>query len=116
MPVFRKLKSDLSGALMGVGAVCGVLIDDLLLDYIHQKGSEFHKDPSRYGGIRGGLSTGEVITLKVFFKPTSSIGQVAVKGRHDPCIIPRAIPVLESMVELVIADHVLAKQLDHCSP
>jgi chorismate synthase len=104
-PVFHKLKADLASALMSVGATASVGIGDGA-DSAKQKGTEFHaKNP--YGGIRGGISTGEDLILKVSFKPTSSILDVAKKGRHDPCIVIRAIPVLESMVALVLADHAL---------
>ena len=108
-PVFGKLKSDLAGALMGVGGVCGVTAGR---DLVSKKGSRFHQDQKNYGGIRGGISTGEEIELEVLFKPPSSLGETALKGRHDPCIIPRAIPVLEAMIHLVIADHLLAHSLD----
>ena len=108
-PVFHKLKSDLTGALMGIGSVYGVSFGS---ENPSSTGQEFHQKSSVYGGVRGGLSTGEVIELQVSFKPPSSLGSVAQKGRHDPCVIPRAIPVLQSMVYLVMADHVLAKRLD----
>ena len=108
-PVFHKLKSDFTSALMGIGTVCSISVGS---DEEHLDGQAFHKKSSVYGGIRGGLSTGEVIELQVSFKPPSSLGAVSKEGRHDPCVIPRAIPVLESMVYLVIADHVLAKRLD----
>ena len=109
-PVFHKLKSDFVSALMGVGTVCSISVGS---DEKCSTGQEFHKKSSVYGGIRGGLSTGEVIELQVSFKPPSSLGAVAKEGRHDPCVIPRAIPVLSAMVYLVIADHTLAKRLDH---
>ena len=108
-PVFHKIKADLTSALMGVGAVSGVAVGDL---DVFQSGSAFHKKTSVYGGIRGGISTGDVIELKIFFKPPSSLGETARTGRHDPCVIPRAIPVLESMVYLVLLDHLLAQRLD----
>ena len=108
-PVFHKLKADLTSAVMGVGAVSGVAVGGL---NVSQPGNLFHKNAVVYGGIRGGLSTGEIIELKIFFKPPSSLGETARKGRHDPCVIPRAIPVLESMVYLVIIDHLLAQRLD----
>ncbi|NQZ02483.1 MAG: chorismate synthase, partial [Bdellovibrionales bacterium] len=65
-----------------------------------------------YGGIRGGISTGVTISYRCYFKPTSSVMDVAKKGRHDPCIIPRAIPVLESMTFLVLADLALSRRLN----
>lgn len=111
-PVFNKLKSDLAGALVGIGAVFGISIGCSLQNF-ETEGKNFHQNPKNYGGIRGGISTGENIELELYFKPPSSLGEIAKKGRHDPCIIPRALPVLEAMVHLVIADHVLAKRLDH---
>ncbi len=111
-PVFHKLKSDLAGAIMGVGAVAGVEIGDGF-DSAQKLGTDFHQSASSvYGGIRGGISTGETITLKVAFKPTSSILDVSKNGRHDPCIVTRAIPVLEAMIALVLADHLLWSRQD----
>lgn len=108
-PVFHKLKADLAGAFMSVGATAGVELG-AGLEATHAEGSQFHggaSDPDRYGGIRGGISTGERIVFRAHFKPTATVLDVAKKGRHDPCIIPRAIPVLEAMAYLVIADHLL---------
>jgi chorismate synthase len=111
-PVFRKLKSDLAAAMMSVGATSGVEIGEGF-DSTEAEGSEFHRrDESPYGGIRGGISTGERIVVRVAFKPTSSVLDVAKQGRHDPCIVTRAIPVLEAMALLVIADHVLLARAD----
>jgi len=111
-PVFHKLKADLASALMGVGAVAGVEIGEGFAAS-EAKGTEFHQGAvSVYGGIRGGISTGEDIIIRVAFKPTSSILEVSKKGRHDPCIVTRAIPVLESMVALVLADHLLWSRQD----
>jgi chorismate synthase len=111
-PVFHKLKSDIAAALMSIGAVAGLRLGDS--SDLTIPGTQFHTTNSqhRYGGIRGGLSTGEDLIFQVEFKPTSSILDVAKKGRHDPCIIPRAIPVLESMLALVLADHFLWTRLD----
>lgn len=113
-PVFHKLKSDLAQALMSIGAVSSV---ELGSGDVSQKGSVFHSVSEAsarltYGGISGGISTGEPILMKVGFKPTSSILDVAKRGRHDPCIIPRAVPVIESMAALVLADHLLWARLD----
>ena len=111
-PVFHKLKADLSAAVMGIGAVTGVRLGDH--NDLTVPGTQFHNTTAhhQYGGIRGGVSTGEDLILQVEFKPTSSILDVAKKGRHDPCIIPRAIPVLESMVAIVLADHFLWAKTD----
>ncbi len=112
-PVFHKLKADIASAMMGVGAASAVEIGDGLHDP-KSSGVFFHTDPSSeiYGGIRGGISTGRSISIKVHMKPTSSILDVAKKGRHDPSILIRAIPVFEAMMNLVLVDHVLWKRLD----
>ncbi|MCB0368950.1 MAG: chorismate synthase [Bdellovibrionales bacterium] len=112
-PVFHKLKSDLASAFMSLGATTGVELGagHLVTD---AEGSDFHQqaDQSQYGGIRGGISTGESIIFNILFKPTATVLDTAKKGRHDPCIIPRAIPVLEAMAALVIADHLLWQRQD----
>lgn len=111
-PVFHKLKSDLAAAIMSIGAVSSFQVG--LGNPEEMKGTEFHaqSDSAVYGGIRGGISTGEDLIIEVKFKPTSSILDIAKKGRHDPCIVTRAIPVVESMVACVLADHLLLKRLD----
>jgi len=76
------------------------------------------------GGILGGISTGEPIIVRVAIKPPSSITKeqmtidrtgnpqpISVEGRHDPCLAPRAVPVLEAMLALVLADHLLRQRL-----
>ncbi len=111
-PVFHKLKSDLAAAMMSIGATSGFEVGEGR-GATSEEGSEFHqKEDSPYGGLRGGISTGEVIILRVFFKPTSSVLDVAKRGRHDPCIVPRAIPVLESMAWITLADHLLWQTSD----
>ncbi len=111
-PVFAKLKADLTSAFMGVGAVSGVSLGSAV-KHKGLKGTEFHQNPKNYGGVSGGISTGEDIEFDIFFKPTSSILDVAKKGRHDPCIIPRALVVLEAMAAFVIADHILLARCDN---
>lgn len=112
-PVFHKLKSDLAQAFLSVGATSGFELG-LGFESADVKGSDFHQisNSSQYGGVRGGISTGEDILMRVSFKPTSSILDVAKKGRHDPCIVTRAIPVLEAMTWLVLADHYLWSKTD----
>jgi len=109
-PVFHKMKNDFASAYMSLGAVCSVEIGDNNLD---EPGSTFHSADQNYGGIQGGITTGNLIKAKVSFKPTSSILDVAQKGRHDPCIVTRAIPVLEAMTYLVLANHILWQRLDN---
>lgn len=112
-PIFHKLKSDFAAAFMSVGAVTAVELG-AGISATPQKGTDFHKSAAsaNYGGIRGGISTGETISFKVHVKPTSSILDVAKKGRHDPFIGTRAMPVLESMSYLVLADHLLWARTD----
>jgi chorismate synthase len=111
-PVFHKLKADLAAAMMSVGATSAFEMG-AGTEASAAKGTDFHQRESRvYGGIRGGISTGDDIRFKIHFKPTSSILDVAKQGRHDPCIVPRAVPVIEAMTALVLADHLLWRRLD----
>ena len=112
-PVFHKLKSDLAAAFMSVGATTGVELG-AGREAIHAEGSAFHRevDQRKYGGLRGGISTGEDILFRVQFKPTATVLDTAKKGRHDPCILPRAIPVLEAMAYLTMVDHLLWQRQD----
>ena len=115
-PVFHKLKADLAFAMMGIGATSAFELGGGV-QASSAKGTEFHHESSStsvYGGISGGISTGEEIQLRVHFKPTSSILDVAKKGRHDPFIGIRAAPVCEAMAALVMADHMLMRRLDNC--
>lgn len=131
--VFDKLDADVAKALMSIGGVKGVEIGAGFA-LTRMRGSEandqFRIDPktgkivtstNKAGGILGGLSTGMPIIAKIAVKPTSSISKpqatvdlrtkkettIRVKGKHDPCICPRIVPVAEAMVALVIADHML---------
>lgn len=110
-PVFGKLKALAAAALGSVGAVTGVVWGPPdLLQRIEQPGSVFHTRKDTYGGIQGGLANGEPVYLRAFFKPPATLADHAKAGRHDPCIMPRAVPVLEAMISLVIAD--LALQMN----
>ena len=110
-PLFKKFKSDLSKGIMSLGAVAGLEIG-LGMDSAKARGTEFHNIKENYGGIRGGLTTGDRVCLKVAFKPPSSLGDISKKGRHDPCIGPRAVPVVEAIACLVAADQLLWSRLD----
>lgn len=113
-PVFHKLKADLASAYMSIGATAGLEFGEGFAA-TGTEGTEFHRQAdieSQYGGIRGGLSTGEPVFARVAFKPTSTVMDLAKRGRHDPCIVPRAIPVLEAMTWLVLCDHILWSRLD----
>lgn len=105
-PAFDKLKADFAKALLSIGAVVSFsygLGEEMAL----MKGSDVSAYKNAFGGMEGGISNGENMLMTVTFKPTSTIGEKAREGRHDPCIIPRAIPVVEAMVKVVLADHYL---------
>ena len=98
-PVYAKLDAELAAACMGINAVKGVEIGEGFAA-AGRRGSE-NREYAQGGGIDGGISTGRPISLRVAFKPTSSIGG---HGRHDPCVAIRGAPVVEAMVALVLAD------------
>lgn len=103
-PVFGKIKSRLAEAALSIGAVQSFTLGETV-DFTKVTGQDFHKmDVAVYGGILGGVTTGDTISFQVGVKPTSSILDVAKAGRHDPCIIPRMLVVLESMVWMVLMD------------
>ena len=130
-PVFDKLEADLAKAVMSLPASKGFEIGSgfegtLLTGFEHN--DEFYIDENgeirtvtnRSGGIQGGISNGENIIIRVAFKPTATIrkeqktvtkeGEETVlvgKGRHDPCVLPRAVPMVDAMVALVLCDHLL---------
>jgi len=105
-PAFDKLKADLAKALLSIGA-CVSFSYGLGEEMANLKGSEVSSKSVSFGGIEGGISNGERMVMTIVFKPTSTVGDKARKGRHDPCIIPRAIPVVEAMVRVVLCDHFL---------
>ncbi|MGE3175711.1 MAG: chorismate synthase [Planctomycetota bacterium] len=102
-PIYGKVKARLADAFLSLGAVTGFEFGagfraaDL-------RGSEYVAERAHFGGILGGVTTGEPLVLRAAVKPTSSIGAAATQGRHDPCIVPRVVPVLEAMTALVLAD------------
>ena len=108
-PAFDKLKADLAKSLFSIGAVTSVSLGKGY-EMAEFSGSQISNDSANFGGIEGGISNGERIFLEVTFKPTSTIGEKAKEGRHDPCIVPRALPVVESMVKIVLADHFLRQR------
>ncbi len=105
-PAFDKLKADFAKALLSIGAVVSFSYG-LGEEMANVMGSEVSKNLSAFGGMEGGISNGERMLMTITFKPTSTVGDKAKAGRHDPCIIPRAIPVVEAMVKVVLADHYL---------
>ncbi len=129
-PVFDRLQADLAKAMMGINAAKGFDYGDGFAA-AGKRGSEhndvyaagekgIHPATNHAGGILGGISTGETICFRVAFKPVSSISkpqqtvdkegvakELSVGGRHDVCIVPRAVSVVEAMAALVIADHMI---------
>lgn len=125
-PIFDRLDADIAHALMGINAVKGVEIGDGF-EVVNQKGSE-HRDEltpdgfatNHAGGVLGGISSGQDIVAHLALKPTSSIGvsgktidvdgnemDIITKGRHDPCVGIRAVPIAEAMMALTLMDHFL---------
>ena len=97
-PVFGKLKADLARAFMTINACCGVELGGGFA-MSESRGREVHREMTSkiYGGIRGGIATGETIEFCLAFKPTASIKDFAKTGRHDPCVALRALPIVEAM-------------------
>lgn len=130
-PVFDKLEADLAKAMMSIPAVKGVengsgfagtrMTGSEHNDLFYKRDDGAIGTRTNYsGGIQGGISNGEPITMRIAFKPTATImrpqptvdrdGNPATlepKGRHDPCVLPRAVPIVEAMMALVLADHAL---------
>ncbi len=125
-PVFGKLDADIAAGLMSINAVKGVAIGDGFA-VVGQRGTE-HRDEIRAGGFQsnhaggvlGGISTGQDLLARIALKPTSSLTtpgrtvdrqgnevEVVTKGRHDPCVGIRAVPIAEAMLALVLMDHLL---------
>ena len=130
-PVFDKLEADLAKGVMSLPATKGFEIgsgfggttmtgsehnDEFYID----ENGETRTVSNRSGGVQGGISNGENIIIRVAFKPTATIGKeqrtvtkegeetlLAAKGRHDPCVLPRAVPMVEAMVALVLCDRLL---------
>ncbi len=102
-PVFGKIKARLADAFLSIGAVTGFEFGSGFAAAA-MKGSDYVADRAHFGGILGGISTGEPIVMRAAIKPSSSVGDLARQGRHDACIVPRVIPVLEAMTALVLAD------------
>jgi chorismate synthase len=133
-PVFAKLTAELAGGMMSLPASRGLEIGEGFAA-TRMRGST-HNDPfymstdqqvrtrtNHSGGIQGGISNGEAIRMTVAFKPVATIfkpqqtvtrdGEEVVfsprKGRHDPCVLPRAVPMVEAMAALVLCDHMLRR-------
>jgi chorismate synthase len=132
-PVFDRLDADIAKGLMSIPAVKAVEIGDGFAvverrgsennDTFEQRDGRIRTRTNHAGGILGGISNGEQIVARMALKPTSSIiheqatvtqaGEpttLKVLGRHDPCVCPRAVPIAEAMVALVLADHLLRQR------
>jgi chorismate synthase len=108
-PAFDKLKADLAKAVLSIGAVVSFSFG-LGEEMARLPGSVVSKNAANFGGMEGGITSGERLLMHATFKPTSTVGDKAKEGRHDPCIIPRALPVVEAMVRFTLADHFLRQQ------
>ena len=130
-PVFDKLEADLAKGIMSLPATKGFEIGSGFAgttltgsehndEYYIDETGETRTVTNRSGGIQGGISNGESIIIRAAFKPTATIGKeqrtvtttgketvLAAKGRHDPCVLPRAVPMVEAMAALVLCDHLL---------
>ena len=133
-PIFNKLDADLAAAMLSLPAVKGFEIGSGF-DGVALRGSE-HNDAfvpgpdgqpdtatNRSGGVQGGISNGQPLFFRVAFKPTATVGvaqttvdnkgesvTLEARGRHDPCVLPRAVPIVEAMANLVLADHWLRQR------
>ena len=132
-PVFDKLEADLAKAMLSLPATKGFEIGSGF-QAATMKGSQ-HNDPfeirdgkvqtttNHSGGVQGGISNGENIIFRVAFKPTATISReqktvtsageettLRARGRHDPCVLPRAVPMVEAMAALVLCDHALRQR------
>lgn len=129
-PVFDKLEAELAKAVMSLPATKGFEIGSGFSgsrmlgsehnDEYFMEDGRIRTKTNRSGGVQGGISNGEDILLRIAFKPTATIArrqntvnrdgedmELLARGRHDPCVVPRAVPMVESMVALVLADQLL---------
>jgi len=129
-PVFDRLEADLAKAMLSLPASKGFdigsgfegihLTGTAHNDPFRSKSGRVHTTTNRSGGIQGGISNGETIYFRVAFKPVATVMQVQdtvdvhfknttlkARGRHDPCVLPRAVPMVEAMTALVLIDHAL---------
>lgn len=132
-PVFDKLEADLAKAMLSLPATKGFEIGSGFSatrmrgsehnDAFEMRGGKVRTATNYSGGIQGGISNGEDIYFRVAFKPTATIAReqktvttgreqtkLAARGRHDPCVLPRAVPMVEAMAALVLCDHALRQR------
>jgi len=129
-PVFDKLEAELAKAMLSLPATKGFEIGSGFAgsrmlgsehnDEFYMEDGQVRTRSNRSGGVQGGISNGEDIVLRIAFKPTATIArkqktvnrdgkeiELLARGRHDPCVVPRAVPMVEAMVALVLADQLL---------
>ena len=132
-PVFDKLEADLAKAMLSLPATKGFEIGSGFAatkmrgsehnDAFEMRAEKMRTKTNRSGGVQGGISNGEDIVFRVAFKPTATIAReqqtvtaageeikLAARGRHDPCVLPRAVPMVEAMAALVLCDHALRQR------
>ena len=135
-PVFDKLEADLAKGMMSIPATKGFSVgsgfNSIELtgsehnDAFVMNGSTIQTNTNHSGGIQGGISNGMPVWFTVAFKPTSTIFQsqhtvtssgestlLKMSGRHDPCVLPRAVPIVEAMANLVLIDHLLRQHVQN---
>lgn len=132
-PVFDKLEADLAKAMLSINAVKGFEVGagfaaaasrgSAMNDSFYSEAGKVRTHSNHSGGIQGGISNGEDISCRIAFKPVATIQQLQnsidkagnaitleAKGRHDPCVVPRAVPIVEAMAALVVVDHLLRQR------
>jgi len=132
-PVFDKLEADLAKAMLSIPAAKGFEIGSGFAatqmhgsqhnDAFEIRDGKIWTTTHRFGGVQGGISNGEDIYFRVAFKPPATIAlrqktvttssqqtELAARGRHDPCVLPRAVPIVEAMAALVLCDHALRQR------
>ncbi|MCX6964181.1 MAG: chorismate synthase [Verrucomicrobia bacterium] len=138
-PVFDRLEADLGKAMLSLPATKGFEVGSgfagtLLTGAEHNDPFEIrdgrvHTKTNHSGGVQGGISNGEPLTFRVAFKPTATISKaqstvtvegsestLSARGRHDPCVLPRAVVMVEAMTALVLVDHALRQRAQDCLP
>jgi chorismate synthase len=129
-PVFDRLEADLAKAMLSLPASKGFEVGSGFAgteltgrehnDEFYMDGDRVRTKSNRSGGVQGGITNGETVYFRVAFKPTATIMSaqhtvsvdreettITGRGRHDPCVLPRAVPMVEAMAALVMADHAL---------
>jgi chorismate synthase len=132
-PVFDRLEADLARAMLSLPASKGFEIGSGFAgteltglehnDTFYMEGDRVRTRTNRSGGVQGGITNGEAVYFRVAFKPTATVMReqatvstqggdttIAGRGRHDPCVLPRAVPMVEAMAALVLADHALRQE------